>query len=76
MGSSVEDFNVSDFVKHIQVQKALIIHDKNDKVLPIHISKKVFDNWQNCDFEEVEGTGHFRILRTKKVLDKVLTFLD
>jgi hypothetical protein len=28
------------------------------------------------EFKEVEGTGHFRILRTKEVLDKVIDYLN
>lgn len=72
----VNSLNVCDFVKVINVDKALIIHDKNDKVLPIHRSKNVYQNWKNCDFMEIEGTGHFKILRTDFVLDKVLSFLQ
>jgi len=72
----VFDLNVSDFVKRINVEKSLIIHDKNDKVLPIEQSKNVHKNWINSNFLEIEGTGHFRILRTETVLDKVLDFID
>ena len=71
----VEDMSVSDFVKTIKVDKSLIIHDKNDGVLPMSQSKNVHKNWPNSEFLEVEGTGHFRILRTEKVIDKVIEFL-
>jgi len=75
-GIDVATLNVSDFVKHINVKKSLIIHDKNDKVIPIGRSKNVHKNWAVSEFIEIEGTGHFRILRTKKILDKVLKYLD
>ncbi len=75
-GIPVETLNVSEFVKTINVQKALIIHDKNDKVIPILRSKNVHRNWTASEFNEVEGTGHFRILRTKQVLDTVLEYLN
>lgn len=68
--------NVSEFVKEINVSKALIIHDKEDKVLPINRSMNVHKNWQNSKFYEIEGTGHFRILRTKYVLEKTIDFLS
>lgn len=71
----VETLNVSDFVKGIKVSKALIIHDKNDKVIPIKQSRNVYKNWANSEFKEVEGTGHFRILRTENVLESVLEFI-
>lgn len=71
-----KQFNVSNFVKKIQVKRALIIHDKNDKVISLAQSQHVCQNWPVCELIEVEGTGHFRILRTEKVIDTVLEFLD
>jgi len=76
MQLSVEELNVCDFVQHVQVKKALIIHDKNDRVIPIERSKKVKYHWKNADFLEVEGTGHFRILRTPEVIDQTIAFLN
>ncbi len=72
----VADLNVSDFVKIASVEKALILHDKADTVIDISQSRAVHENWANCELEELEGTGHFRILRTEKVLDRVIGFLD
>ncbi len=72
----VKTLNVSRIVKSINVKKALIIHDKNDKVIPIHRSKNVHKNWPASEFKEVEGTGHFRILRTKEVIKEVIDYLN
>jgi len=75
-GIKTDSLNVSDFVKKINVDNAFIIHDKNDKVIPINRSLNVHNNWPQSRFEEVEGTGHFRILRTDKVLNKVVEFIS
>lgn len=72
----VNSLNVSRFVQSINVSKSLIIHDKEDKVVPLHRSKNVHKHWKNSEFMVVEGTGHFRILRTKAVIDKTLKFLN
>ncbi len=74
--SSVASMNVSDFVQRIAIEQVYIIHDKADKVIPITQAKNVADNWKNSTFEAIEGTGHFRILRTDRVLEKVIAFLD
>lgn len=71
----VRKLNVSEFVKEINVSNALIIHDTKDRVIPIERSKNVQANWKNCQFIEIQGTGHFRILRTKRVAEKTLEFL-
>ncbi|MDG1331192.1 MAG: alpha/beta hydrolase [Crocinitomicaceae bacterium] len=72
----VPELNVSDWVKSVNVKEALILHDKNDRTLPIEQSLNVHRNWENSKFETVEGTGHFRILRTKSVLDRAVLFFD
>lgn len=72
----VSKFNVSDFVKTIKVVSALILHDKDDRVIPIHQSRNVYSNWPQAQFVEIEGTGHFRILRTPEVLDTIVAFLE
>lgn len=74
-GIDVLKLNVSDFVKSIKVKKAIIIHDKDDKVIPISRSLNVHKNWGVSQFKEINGTGHFRILRTKKVIDEVINYL-
>lgn len=72
----VKSVSVSQFVKSINVNNAMIIHDKNDKVIPLFQSQSVANNWKNCELKTVEGTGHFRILRTESVLDEVVEFLN
>lgn len=72
---NVKSLNVSDFVQEINVKSAIIFHDKKDTVIPIERSRNVQKNWKVCDFKEVEGTGHFRILRTKEVIDGVIEYL-
>ena len=76
MEISVDQLSVSNFVPKIKVKKALIIHDKNDRVVPIAQSKNVHQKWADCEYIEVEGTGHFRILRTEEVIDTVVGFLN
>lgn len=74
-GLDPDMLNVSEFVKQINVERSLIIHDRGDKVIPISRSRNVHRNWSCSEFLEVEGTGHFRILRTKRVIDSVIAFL-
>ncbi len=71
----VNQMNVSDFVKEIKVKESIIFHDKADKVIPITRSKNVHKNWKQSTFKEVEGTGHFRILRDENVLNQVVNFI-
>jgi pimeloyl-ACP methyl ester carboxylesterase len=74
-GMEVEDLNVSLFVKKINVEKGLILQDKNDRIVPLSQSKVVHQNWDASTFEVVEGTGHFKILRDRKIVERIVEFL-
>ncbi len=75
-GLSYNDLNVSTFASETNVDEALIIHDKNDRVIPLKQSKNVHESWPNSRLLVVEGTGHFRILRTKFVAEHIINFLE
>ena len=73
---SIKSMNVSDFVKKVNVQNALIIQDTKDRIIPIARARNVQKNWAIAELLEIEGTGHFRILRNNYVLDKSIEFLN
>jgi len=75
-GMQPEVLNVSDFVKAINVKEALIFHDKNDRVLPISQSIHVHEHWPQSRLQTVEGTGHFRILSSEKILEEAVAFIE
>lgn len=72
----LETVNVSSFVQQMRVGRGLILHDRNDRVIPLQISQRVQRHWANASLEVVEGTGHFRILRDDAVIARMLRFLE
>ncbi len=75
-GIIVGNMNVVDYVQKASVEKALILHDIDDKILPIEQSRQVEVAWKEARLEEITGTGHYRILRTNSVIQKALNFLN
>lgn len=75
-GQDLELLSVSDFVQKVSVEKALIIHDKNDKIQPQRDPENVNKAWDIARLEIIEGTGHFRMLRTDFVINRVVSFLE
>lgn len=67
--------SAQDFVRKVQVQKALILHDVNDRILPIERSIAVNRSWPACSLTEIEGTGHFRMLRSGPVAEVIGNFM-
>ena len=72
----VDEVNVQDFAPRSSFQHALLLHDVNDRVLPVERSKEVAQQWPVATFEAVENTGHYRILRTPEVLTRIVDFLS
>jgi pimeloyl-ACP methyl ester carboxylesterase len=75
-GIEVSKMNVAQYAQKSGVKKALILHDTNDRVLSVKQSKQVSRFWRNSTLEEVTGTGHYRILRTKSILIRAVEFLN
>ena len=71
----VDEVNVEDYAQKASIQKALLLHDKNDRVLPFEKSKEVAEKWSVAELIEVEGSGHYKILRVPEVLEKAIDFL-
>lgn len=53
----------------------LIIHDKNDKEIPIISSKLIARAWKSSELLVTTTLGHHRILRNKFVVEKVVTYI-
>lgn len=75
LNTEITKICVSQFVKDIHVKKALILHDKEDKIIPIRQARIVNENWDNGNLEELENTGHFRILKEPSVIERIINFL-
>lgn len=72
----VDEINVEDYAPKSSIKKALLLHDTNDRVLPVQKSREVAHRWPEAKLIEVTGTGHYKILGEEKVLDKVISFLN
>lgn len=71
---SIDTMNISDFIKKINVRHALISQDVKDRIIPTVRAKNAQRNWKNSALLEINGTGHFGILRNDEVLNKSIEF--
>ncbi len=54
---------------------ALILHDRDDDVVPWRQGKAFAQSWRHAQFRLTEGLGHRRILRDPSVLQEVVRFV-
>lgn len=71
----VDDVNVADYAPKSSIQKALLLHDIKDRVLPIEKTEQVAKAWPIAKLTRIENTGHFRILKSEEVAQRIVDFL-
>nr|WP_294929970.1 alpha/beta hydrolase [uncultured Flavobacterium sp.] len=56
--TNIDEVSVSKFVKNVQVKDALILHGRDDKIIPLQQARIVHKNWPSSNLEVIENTGH------------------
>jgi len=54
----------------------LVIHDRNDKEVPVGVGRGIAQHWPGAQLIITEGLGHQRILRDPSVRDAAVSFID
>jgi hypothetical protein len=58
------------------IAKALIIHDKGDKQVQFKAAEDLKKDWPSAELFPTEGLGHYRILKSKLVIEKAVNFIS
>ena len=66
----------SSFVSQNILQPVLIIHDKDDDDVSVEAAYQIKKALKNSELLITEGLGHRRILGDKKVISKIVEFLQ
>jgi predicted alpha/beta hydrolase family esterase len=60
---SIENLNMANYCKKLSnVEKAVIIHSKSDKILPIEGAREVNKSFKQSKIIELDDLGHYSIL--------------
>ena len=67
----IKDMTASTLCHKIHLDHVMIIHDKQDKVIPYHNAETVAKSLKNCLLVPIENAGHYKILWDKRVIEMV-----
>jgi len=67
-----KQFSISEFAKEVKIPGLLIL-EKRDKLAPYKYSKRIADNWTNCELYTVDGIGHS--LQSVAIDEKVINYI-
>lgn len=71
-GFYAREFSVAEFAKSITIGGLLIL-EKKDNLAPYKYSKRIADNWENCELFTVENIGHS--LQSPIIDEKIVHYL-
>jgi pimeloyl-ACP methyl ester carboxylesterase len=74
VGFPARDLEVSRLVSRV-LQPGLIIHDPDDREVPVEDGRKVAELWVGARMVEMEGLGHRKMLGSERVMEEVRGFL-
>jgi len=74
-GITIESMRADLIAPSMQVP-LLVIHDRNDKEVPVNSGQSIAAAWPNAELIITEGLGHQRILRAEHVTNVAVSFID
>ena len=73
--TSIDQISIANAYPKLQVAELLIIHDKQDLVVPFSNAKETLTAWENANLLVTNGLGHNRILWEQEVINRVADFV-
>lgn len=72
----LDALQVKNWVSHFTHIKALLIHDKQDKVIPFREAEMLITHWPSATLLETENLGHNRILKSELLVERIIQFIQ
>lgn len=76
LGEDVYNVSTEGKLQLVNFNEALLIHDKNDKVIPFANTISINSTVKNTSIESYENIGHYRMLWNDDVINKSITFVS
>lgn len=76
LGEPISNISIQQNLQSGNYQKLLLIHDKNDKIIPYFNSEEIVNAVENASLEPFENVGHYRMLWNKEIIDRTAQFLN
>jgi len=77
VNEKINDLNMVTYCSQLKnVEKAVIIHSKTDKVLPIEGAREVSQSFKQSELVELDNYGHYSILWSEELLSILKTELS
>ncbi|MFT5567896.1 MAG: pimeloyl-ACP methyl ester carboxylesterase, partial [Glaciecola sp.] len=76
LGEPLAEMEVAKSLKKVNFGELLLVHDKNDKIIPFTKSQEIHDKHPRSILKIYENIGHYRMLWNDNVLNDTLAFIS
>lgn len=73
---SFDEFSGQYFITNVKDLDLLLIHDENDKDVPIEHAERILELYPKARLIRTQGLGHTRILKDETVIQETIDFLQ
>jgi pimeloyl-ACP methyl ester carboxylesterase len=74
-GEPIEKYNLIQRKDAIKADKILMVYDEDDSIVPITDLKAFLAARPEVTPIQIKGVGHYRIIKSKQVIDEIIRFL-
>jgi len=74
-GRTFDKMHISQVLNDANFNKLLLVHDRDDKILPFSNSEAIHKSNPNSEIYSTTGKGHYRILWDEEVINKIDSFI-
>ena len=74
--AKAEDFDLANYANNTDIKRVLILHDKQDAVVPIGDAYHLVKNWPKAKLKTFKNLGHNEILWNEDAHKEVFNFLE
>ncbi len=72
---TIEEMDIAKSADKVNVKNLLVIHDKEDDVVAFERAEEIAASWPNATLIATEGFGHFRLLKSPIVIERIAAFI-
>ncbi len=75
LAAPIHSADVSQAYERVRAKEALLVHDRQDRVVPFTTSETIYEAWENATLLVTEGLGHYRLMKNPDLIGRVADFV-
>jgi pimeloyl-ACP methyl ester carboxylesterase len=75
LDATIEETSLSSSAGIVSINKILVIHDVDDKIVPFIAAETNFEAFDNARLITTKGLGHYLLMKDKQIIQKITQFI-